>query len=372
MRKVSEGRLEITAVGDISLGDHPVCAGIGIRSSLEKNGIGIFSDVADLLAGTDICIGNLETIASDKGFKRFSLSSYEMRGNPRHLKILKDLGFNVLGMANNHAMQHGREAFEDTFRRAKELGIGVIGIDSTESRSTIPVEIEHEGGAKSYCFAVSIRPEEWDPDPGSVPYSLRERREKLIDEVKELKESCTGFLICSIHWGLEFLEHPGPEQVELARALINNGVDVVLGHHPHVLQSIEYYGSGLIIYSLGNFCFDLWEERTRLTIIAKITLDLKGSPKFDFIPVKIKDNFTLHLASKEDKRRITSLLYSKINNPNSGWVRSDSEYLSSYNKARKKFRYSSYHHFSKNILNYPLWVVVQSVLRTVIRRITGS
>lgn len=370
MSKLSADRLTVSAVGDISLGDHPVCAGIGMRNAFTKRKEKVLGAVSQMLSDSDACIGNLETVTSDVGLKPYWLPSYEMRGSPSTLKYIKAAGIDILGVANNHAMQHGREAFSDMVKQSMDAGFSVIGLD--EGDKTSPKKLAHENGDESIVYSISTRPEEWDDSQGDVPYSLRTDTAKLVEEAKAFRQQCSGFLICSIHWGLEFLDYPGPDQIDLAHQLIDAGVDVIFGHHPHVLQPVERYKNGLIFYSLGNFVFDLWPPSTKLTTIAKVKLRKGDAPDYECVPVEIKDDLTLAIASSTATEEIASLL---------SWERykalpdkpgDEQEYRKRYTNERKKFRYSSYQYFIKNSFRYPPWFFVQSLARTGLRRLTGN
>tara|TARA_R110000850_G_scaffold102658_1_gene212020 strand:- start:14379 stop:15491 length:1113 start_codon:yes stop_codon:yes gene_type:complete len=369
MSKLSAGRLTISAVGDISLGDHPVCAGIGMRKAFAKRKEKVLSGVAHALNDSDVCIGNLETVTSDIGLNPYWLPSYEMRGSPSALKYIKAAGIDILGVANNHAMQHGREAFSDMVKQSTEAGFSVIGLD--EGGKTYLQKLPHENGDESIVYSISTRPEEWDDNPSDVPYSLRTDTAKLVEEANALRQQCSGFLICSIHWGLEFLDYPGPDQIDLAHRLIDAGVDVIFGHHPHVLQPVERYKSGLIFYSLGNFVFDLWPQSTKLTTIAKVKLRKGDTPDYECVPVEIKDDFTLAIASSSASQEIGSLLSWERYECLSDKPSDEHEYRRRYSNERKRFRVSSYQFFLKNFFRYPPWFFIQSLARTGLRRLTG-
>lgn len=369
MKDTKAPSLKISAVGDLSLGDHPVCVGHGMRSAFEKHGNEILAAAEPYFRQSDVTIANLETVTTDRGFNRFWLPSFEMRGNPRHLRYIKDAGIDVVGVANNHAMQHGREAFEDMTSSLVRHGLSVIGLDRPDGRTAYHT-YEHESGEITYIVALSMRPEEWTHDP--VNYSLREDFSDLLSEIQDLRRECNGFLICSLHWGLEFINFPSEQQVEFGHALIDAGVDVILGHHPHVLQPVERYGHGLIFYSLGNFAFDLWGDETKLTGIACVNLYKGGSPEFEFIPMVIGDNLSLELANSGDASEIQRLLswerYKNLDNR----PESEPEYEALYKSERMKFRYSSYRYFLKNFYKYPLHLFLQSLARTALRRLTGT
>ncbi|KAE8546987.1 CapA family protein [Marinobacter nauticus] len=361
--------IRISAVGDISLGDHPVCVGHGMRSTFSKLGFRVLEEISRCFDNADTVIANLETVTSDLGLKPRKLASFEMRGNPEHLSFLRQAGIDVLCVANNHAMQHGEAAFWDTVSNVRDAGMDVIGLES-QGRTNVHA-ISH-GSVESHIFNVSMRPEEWAKDKTNLPYSNRQDRENLFAEVKRLRASCTGFLICSIHWGLEFLDYPSPSQVEIGRALIDAGVDVVLGHHSHVVQPVERYKQGVIFYSLGNFVFDLWSESTKQTLVAQVELEPGQRPKYSWVPIVIDKDFRLRIADQATKASVDSLLswerFEKMENKPS----TDEEYVERYKSEELRFRYSSYRYFLKNIIRYPPDFLFQSLARTAYRRLTGT
>lgn len=356
--------LKVSAVGDISMGDHPVCAGHGMRSTFESRKDDILKNVKAYLETGDIAFGNLETVASDVGLNRHWLPSYEMRGDPASLKYLKNAGFGLLGVANNHTMQHGVAAFEDSLVHLQDCGLGIMGVDQEPGR-TKPY-VYSKGGVAHTFFALSTRPENWHD--GTVPYSLRDNHEKIVAEVIELRKGCEGFLICSIHWGLEGLDYPGPDEVRLGRALIDAGVDVVVGHHSHLLWPIERYKHGLIFYSLGNFVFDLWARDTKLSVIADIHLTEGDAPEYSLTPVVISEDFTLGPACEAESREILNRMSENFQ-PRKLTAE---EYEQNHQAAGKIARPIKYKYFLRNFYRYSPSFLFQSLFRTLLRRLSGD
>ncbi|AMQ87233.1 CapA family protein [Marinobacter sp. LQ44] len=366
---VENKTLRISAVGDISLGDHPVCVGHGMRSAFSKSGFGIVEEISKCFESADLVLANLETVTSDLGLRPLSLASFEMRGNPSHLQFLRQAGIDVLCVANNHSMQHGEAAFWDTVSNVRKAGMDVIGLESGNGPN---IHVISHGGIESHIFNISLRPEEWADRNTALPYSKREDHADLIAEVEKLRAACPGFLICSIHWGLEFLDYPAPSQVELGRALIDAGVDVVFGHHSHVVQPVERYKKGVIFYSLGNFLFDLWSENTKQTLVANVELEAGQAPRVNWVPVKIGEGFRLKIADQATQTEVNSLLSWERFETMANKPTSDDDYFARYRVEELRFRYSSYRYFLRNILRYPPNFLVQSLARTAYRRLTGT
>lgn len=371
MKKNDVQQFRVNAVGDISLGDHPVRAGLGMRQAFGRAQYKVLEDVASALGDSDITIGNLETVTSNHGLRKFWLPSYEMRGEPAHLKYLKAAGIDLVGVANNHSMQHGKTAFEEMLKCVRGENISVIGYEE-EKGNTATHRVRHGDGTESIFFSVSTRPEEWAENPQEVPYSLRNDPDVLIEEVERLRQSCTGFLICSIHWGLEFLDYPGPEQIELGHRLIDAGVDLVLGHHPHVLQPVERYQNGLIFYSLGNFVFDLWPEKMKLSAIARVTLYKDRGPEYSWEALEIGNDLIVRKADEINSLKVASLLSWKRYEEMDNKPKDQEDYKGRYAAERRYFRYDSYRYFFRNFFRYPPWFLAQSLGRTAIRRLTGN
>lgn len=120
--------IKIGAIGDIILGDHPLYYGIGVRSRIEKYHRNPFEFVAPVLKQYDIVIGNLETVLSDKKMAKKNYYSFQMRGRKDFTSFLKEAGINVVNIANNHILQHGFEAMEETIELLKKNNIHVVGI----------------------------------------------------------------------------------------------------------------------------------------------------------------------------------------------------------------------------------------------------
>ena len=171
--------------------------------------------------------------------------------------------------------------------------------------------------------------------------------ENEVDKIKEII-SKVDFTIVNIHWRNEFINVPSKEQIELGRKLIDNGVNLVLGTHPHVLQPIEKYKNGLIVFSMGNFFFDSFGiEDTLLTAIFKFYIDIeKKSIDYEFFPIKINKDYSIDFADQNSHRIINNLLNSKI------IIYKDEIYNKMVLDKRKKYRKKILKHFLFNFRKY--------------------
>jgi poly-gamma-glutamate capsule biosynthesis protein CapA/YwtB (metallophosphatase superfamily)/murein DD-endopeptidase MepM/ murein hydrolase activator NlpD len=247
-----ERTVKVFLLGDIMLDR-------GIEYMVEKYGENDFKfpflKIADYLKTADIVFGNLEGPISDKGTKVGSI--YSFRADPEVIRGLIYAGFNFLSLANNHAFDYGREALEDTFLRLKNNGINYVGAGFTEEEA-FSLKIKEVENTKIGFLAFSdLGPESWraKEENSGIAWISENDIEKIKKEMETAGEK-VDVLIVSLHSGEEYYSEPTPFQINFSRAAIEAGADLVIGHHPHVVQKNEKYQTGYIFYSLGNFVFD--------------------------------------------------------------------------------------------------------------------
>ena len=271
------------AVGDIMLGDSPVCYGFGVHSMIARHGSDFpFAEVASTLKTADLVVGNLEAAASAFDPRKDGFRSIQYRAQPAAIEGLARAGFNVVSTATNHTMQHGRQAVEETVDLLDKAGIRYTGLEIREKSIFNPCSINIKGRRFGF-LNYNLRPQQYFIDP---PQWKEPDEQLMLSEISELKRSVDHVIVC-MHWGDEFIEYPSPEQVRLGRAIIDAGASVILGHHPHILQGLERYKSGVIAYSLGNFVFDLWQAKLRRSMILKLDFDGSSTTAIEIIPVMI-------------------------------------------------------------------------------------
>ncbi len=243
--------ISLIFVGDIMLDR-------GVEYMIEKKGNGDFKfpflKITDELKKADILFGNLEGPISDKGTKVGSI--YSFRADPKVIEGLTFAGFDILSVANNHAFDYGRLALEDTFLRLKEAGIDYVG--GGFSNSIFQPLIKETNGVKiAFLAFTNLCPDSWKATETKSGIDCVSKRdfENIKNIIQETKKS-VDILIISLHSGEEYVLEPNQFQMEFSEMIIDSGADLVIGHHPHVVQKNEKYNNGLIFYSLGNFVFD--------------------------------------------------------------------------------------------------------------------
>lgn len=243
--------------GDINLTDWDFNFGFGIGSRIAK-GFNPFSKIER--NETDIWIGNFEGVASDVTDRK-GMASQVFRINPNVLQGLPH--FNIYGFANNHAMQHGLEAYNQTVKTLAECGCQTFGEDTNRS-----IVVEHQGKKISLtgcCFRI-------DEFAETPCYWYNPEYIEITNEIEKLPKE--AFKVFFVHWGNEYINRPSLQQKKFAHWLIDAGLDLIVGMHPHVLQGYEDYKGKRIYYSLGNFIFDMAWEPCRYGAV--VTVDLSN------------------------------------------------------------------------------------------------
>jgi poly-gamma-glutamate synthesis protein (capsule biosynthesis protein) len=340
--------LTIYAVGDVMLGEQPLCYNFGVKSVIKSEGANyLFNDVKDIFKNGDIVFGNLEAPISNHTDKKGFEANF-FRAEPNVIEGLKNANFNVLSVANNHIMEHGERAFLSALSLLKENNISPVGV---ANKAEI---LEIDG------FKIAIMAYSFIDDFISNPfYNKVGSGEKILEDIKNIRNS-VDLVILSLHWGYEYIPFPSPEQVEIGRKLIDCGADVILGHHAHVIQGYEIYKGRPIIYGFGNFIFDhTYIKSTQKSIIAKIKVDMNTKDiNIDFIPV-ICDHKEYYptIVGDKDRDKILNLI-SEIRNMIENKTLSDyrstiSSYSTLANKYKREAKREMKMQFIKNLYKYP-------------------
>lgn len=355
--------IKIHAVGDIMLGDLPTNYGFGIGSLIHKHGPRFpFEHCADLLRNADIVFGNLEAVLSAYDRKSRQLDSAILRGQPEAVEGLQYAGINIVSLANNHIMQHGQKALEETTRALDKAGIKYTGL-------AIPhINVANKAifnvGGRHLCFlGYNQRPQQYFIDK---PVYIAADLKQIISDIN-LAQKESDIIIVSIHWGEEFVDCPASWQVELAHKIIDSGADIVLGHHSHTIQGIETYKGKPIAYSLGNFIFDMWQQRFRKTFVLELNISNGVDISCKAIPVEINERFQPVILGSDRAKTANdeiALLSSKI-----GRRLSESEYNEMVKAELKRYRKEVYLRYLTGIFKYQPSFIYRNAIGIVKRRL---
>jgi poly-gamma-glutamate synthesis protein (capsule biosynthesis protein) len=200
----------------------------------------------------DFLVGNLEGPVSDKGEDKHNLYSFRM--NQSVINILKDIGFGAVSVTNNHINDWGIDAMKDTFDRLNDIGIKVLGGGENIGKAVEPKIVDVDGvkiALLSFGQFGKGRFEATDKKAGIAIIS-----EDLLKKSIDLAKINNDIVVVTFHFGDEYQKTQNAYQEKYSKMAIDFGVDLVVGHHPHVVQPLIQYKNVYIAYSLGNFVFD--------------------------------------------------------------------------------------------------------------------
>ena len=294
----------LAAVGDIMLDR-------ALGYAIEQGDLAYpFSGVVDRLAEADITVGNLESALGDVG--QPASKSYTFRAPVAASQSLALAGIDVISLANNHAMDYGPETLLQAIDLLNNQGVGTIGAGADRQTAHEPHIVEIDGLSLAFLGYVNVPVEvsgfdtqSWTATDDLPGLAWAEPVVIAADVAKASERS--DLVIVVLHSGFEYLETPSPPQVSAARAAIDAGADLVIGHHTHVLQGVEFYNSGVIVYGLGNFAFEIDGDPT--TAILNVWLDGQGVRQLEFVPAIIQFGGQPRLAEEWETPAILQQIY---------------------------------------------------------------
>jgi len=258
------GTLTFAAIGDVATGLEPPEA--------------IFDNVRTVLRSADLRFAQCERLYSERGtFQQQGLAPH-VRQHPSRASAFKSVPFDVVGTGGNHTGDWGPEAAEDTVETFRKLGIATIGSGRNIQEARKPAIFAKNDVRVAFLGYVSVMlPQYWATETraGSVPMRARTYYEAyeyqpgspprivtvpyqtdlehMMEDIRKAKESA-DVVIASYHWGVHYISRPVADyQTTVARAAIEAGASMILGHHPHILQPIAVYKGAPILFSIGNF-----------------------------------------------------------------------------------------------------------------------
>lgn len=247
-----------------------------------------FRATQEITIAGDIIFGNLETPLIKGALVPAGGMSF--RADPKAVAGLTYAGFNILSLANNHIKNQGTKGINKTIETLDMANINHTGAGITDAEAQKPAIIESKGVTFGFLAYTddSFTPDNYQSTESRSGSPFLNKTE-LVSDILKLKDN-VDFVIVSMHAGTEYSTSPNQFQITIAQTAIDAGAHLVIGHHPHVVQPMEQYKHGYILYSLGNFIFDqMWSEPTRQSAIASITFNNEGISAINFTPLKIFD-----------------------------------------------------------------------------------
>lgn len=295
------------AVSLIAVGDIMLSRGVAGRIRRNNDPDYPFLKVRDFLKTGDMVFGNLECPITDG--RKIVSKEMTFRADPSSAIALKDAGFTILSLANNHSPNFGKKGLKDTFSHLKEKSIKYAGAGIDRDEANSPAYINMRG--ISFAFLAYNDP---DVVPGSYEAAEKHagtafmRIDKMTDAVRKASKEAR-FVIVSMHSGNEYDYEPNEAQKKFARAAIDAGAELVIGHHPHVIQPVERYNGKLIFYSLGNFVFDQSEPmETKEGVMVKFIFTKDALKSVEATPVFIEHYAQPRLMKREEGRQVVERL----------------------------------------------------------------
>ncbi|MDR2658245.1 MAG: CapA family protein [Oscillospiraceae bacterium] len=266
-------RIVITAGGDVTLGstDNQRKSDAGFDSVIERNGYEWpFSGVIDCLRSDDLTLVNFEGTLTDSNVKQEKL--FNFKGPAEYADMLTLGSIEAVNLANNHTLDYGKDGFADTIAALEAADITYCASGKTAVFTAQGVKIGLIGN--------------------TFPYANGKRDVRAA--VKSLRDQGCAVVIASFHWGSEYETKFSAEQRSIGRAAIDAGADVVIGHHPHIVQGVELYKGKYILYSLGNFVFGgNVNPEDRDSYLARLTFNVNdgeaGPMEFEMIPIRLTE-----------------------------------------------------------------------------------
>ncbi len=303
--------LEITFAGDIIFGRY---RSDNMFDPIPGPDDKPFAEIAPLLRA-DIIVGNLETpLTRDLPLKSPIGARYRFGASKDMARHLVDAGFTAVSLANNHAFDLRAAGMIDSPVILQELGIIPLGASRTDE-PVFRVELVERSGWRVGFLAVTTRRNapHFEGTP-VLPFLITTELDDTLVPVLQKERPNYDLLIVFIHWGEEYADDPAAHQRKAAKSLIDAGADLVVGHHPHVLQGIERHGDGAIAYSLGNFLFENTNAVPKLTGVLRARFDERRCLNvLTFHPAYIKRTPSKHPApategmGKQVRKRMTDL-----------------------------------------------------------------
>jgi poly-gamma-glutamate synthesis protein (capsule biosynthesis protein) len=269
-----EGEAILVFLGDVS-------PGRTMEAQLGRFGPSYpWAGLAPLLREADLAVANLESALTTRG-KPLD-KPYLIRAHPGTARTLIDAGFDLVNLGNNHALDYGQAGLDQTLATIEDLGIRTVGAGPSEEMARRPAILDLNGLRVAILGYAAARWNGSEDVPATdrvawaYPEAVRADVQAIRDEV--------DLVIVQLHAGTEYAPEPSPDQVRFARAAVDAGAHLVVGHHPHVTQTVEQYGGGLIVYSLGDALFDIPRQATRRGHLLRVHATRDGLAQAELWP----------------------------------------------------------------------------------------
>ncbi len=276
----------LSGVGDMMLSRH-----VGVKIRAANDNALPYRKTAAFLQQADITFGNLESPYNDQG--AVITEGMVFKAEPPTIAGLKLAGFDIVDLANNHFGNQGQKGMNYTFNYLLQNNIQYYGAGKNYAEAHAVKVLKVKGYQIGFLGYDDIPPSTYAATTTTAGVAWQDA-DALKRDITNAKAQC-DFLIVTFHWGIEYTDTPTTAQKNLARLAIDQGADMIISEHPHVVQAIEFYKQHFIAYSLGNFIFDqMFSIETEQGLIANLSLTTNTANKLtsssiDLIPIHIYD-----------------------------------------------------------------------------------
>lgn len=306
--QITESKVTFLAVGDILISR-------GVARAIDRAGTPLapFQKMEAVFRSTDFNFGNLECPISGRDTVVGKGLVFNMR--TKDLAGLKEYNFKVINFANNHAMDQGVNGLRNTHKVLDENGFTRLGTGENLDEAWTPKIYEVKGVKIGFVGASYVSINDGSGQARNDYVARFQDNDRLKKAIDKLKAEGADFIITTMHAGVEYQRRPHQPQIDFAKNSIDYGADMVIGHHPHWIQTFETYKGKYIFYSLGNFIFDqTWSRDTMEGLALRISLQsrqssIQGNSKtrveqIELIPVVIENASTPRPANEQETEQI--------------------------------------------------------------------
>ena len=334
-----------TSTSLIMVGDNLIHSSIYEEANRNANYEGydfkpMYKMIKSIVSNYDIAYYNQETII---GGSEIGLSSYPAFNSPYEVAdAMIDAGFNLVSLATNHTLDRGKQAVLNSrnYWNSKENVLAVGSYSSQEERNKIDIResngitytmLNYTYGTngisvpKGENYLVNIWPMNGNNPEEDIEY--QNYKQQVLEDIKRVRDK-VDVLLVAMHWGIEYQNMPNDYQKDAAKFLSDNGVDIVIGTHPHVIEPIDYINNTLVIYSLGNFAsaHEVVNMDNRVGLMT--SLEIEKNLKTNKITIKNLENELLYMHYTNEYKDFLIVPFSKI----------DNSYLNNYQEVYKKYK----------------------------------
>lgn len=313
--------ITMSMVGDIMMGRY-------VEEVTDNHGFDyLFRYMKPYFNASDYVSGNYEHPALAKDVSKYEEADTAIRLNSygNGIEAVKNAGFSVMTLANNHMMDFEEQGLVDTINQFESNDMDYVGVGSNITKAKENINYQDIKGVRVATLGftdVYGKNAVAKNNQAGLLNSNPDLLFEMIGNAKDAKKGNADLVVVNMHWGQEYATSATGRQTELAKAVIDAGADIIIGHHPHVVQSFDVYKDGIIFYSLGNFVFDQGWTRTKDSAMVQYHLTEDGKATVDVLPLQIKEATPRPATSSSDVSRIFRSL-TKETSDNVQWAKKD-------------------------------------------------